>query len=102
MLKRQLETLLLATEAYFLNDLAQFPETLKVLCKKYIRFGGDFDAAGFSKALTKQGIYGVNADRLTELVKKVWKDVRLKPMDLPPMASIGRVLGEYMVWATRR
>ena len=92
----------MATEAYFLNDLAQFPETLKVLCKKYIWFGGDFVAAGFSKALTKQGIYGVNADRLTELVKKVWKDVRLKPMDLPPMASIGRVLGEYMVWATRR
>lgn len=83
----------MATEAYFLNDLAQFPEMLKVLCKKYIRFGGDFEAAGFSKALTKQGIYGVNADRMTELVKNVWKEVRLEPMDLPPMASIGRVYG---------
>lgn len=83
----------MATEAYFLNDLAQFPETLKVLCKKYIRLGGDFDAAGFSKALTKQGIYRVNADRMTELVKNVWKEVRLEPMDLPPMASIGRVYG---------
>jgi ankyrin repeat protein len=92
-LKRQLESLLLATEEYFLNDLARLPETLKVLCKKYIRLGGDFDAAGFSKALTKQGIYAVNADRLTELVKKVWKDVRLKPMDLPPMATIGQVYG---------
>jgi ankyrin repeat protein len=92
-LKRQLETVLLATEAYCLKDLAQFPDTLKVLCKKYIRFGGDFDAAGFSKALTKQGIYAVNADRMAELVKNVWKDVRLKPLDLPPMATIGRVYG---------
>ena len=92
-LKRQLESLLMATEEYFLNDLARLPETLKVLCKKYIRLGGDFDAAGFSKALTKQGIYAVNADRLTELVKKIWKDVRLKPMDLPPMATIGQVCG---------
>ncbi len=93
MLKRQLETLLLATEEYFLNDLARLPETLKVLCKKYIRLGGDFDAAGFSKALTKQGIYRVNADRMTELVKNVWKEVRLEPMDLPPMATIGQVYG---------
>jgi hypothetical protein len=98
-LKRQLESLLMATEAYFLNDLAQFPETLKALCKKYIKFGGDFDAAGFSKALTKQGIYGVNADRMTELVKNVWRELRLKPLDLPPMATIGRVydLGESQV-----
>jgi len=92
-LERQLESLLLAIEAYFFNDLARFPETLKVLCKKYIRLGGDFDAAGFTKALTKQGIYAVNADRLTELVKNAWKDVRLKPLDLPPMATIGQVYG---------
>jgi hypothetical protein len=90
-LKRQLETLLLATEEYFLKDLSKFPETLKRLCEKYIRFGGDFDAAGFTKALAKQGIYAVNADRLTELVKKVWKEVRLKPMDLPPVTTIGQV-----------
>jgi hypothetical protein len=90
-LRRQLETLLLATEEYFLKDLSKFPETLKRLCEKYIRFGGNFDAAGFTKALAKQGIYAVNADRLTELVKKVWKEIRLKPMDLPPMATIGQV-----------
>jgi hypothetical protein len=92
-LKRQLESLLMAAETYFLNDLVQFPETLKALCKKYIRFGGDFDTAGFSKALTKQGIYVVNANRMTELIKNVWKEVRLEPIDLPPMATIGRVYG---------
>ena len=90
-LKRQLETLLLATEEYFLKDLSKFPETLERLCKKYIGFGGDFNAAGFTKALAKQGIYAVNADRLTELVNKVWEEVRLKPMDLPPVTTIGQV-----------
>ena len=90
-LKRQLETLLLATEEYFLKDLSKFPETLERLCKKYIRFGGDFDAAGFTKALAKKGIYAVNADRLTELVNKVWEEIRLKPMDLPPVTTIGQV-----------
>lgn len=92
-LKRQPETLLLAIEAYFLKELAKFPETLKRLCEKYIRLGGDFDAAGFTKALTKQGIYAVNADHMTERVKNVWKDLRLKSLDLPPMAAIGRVCG---------
>ena len=51
---------------------------------------GRFDANGLNKALIKQGIYAVNADRITALISAAFEVVRRRPLDLPSMATVGR------------
>ena len=89
-LTRQLDALRLAAKEYFFNERANFSEVLTELCKKYIRIDGRFDATGFNKVLIKQGIYAVNADRLTALISAAFEVVRRRPLDLPSMATVGR------------
>jgi hypothetical protein len=89
-LTRQLDTLRLAAQEYFFDEQANFSEVFKKLCEKYIRIDGRFDATGFNKALIKQGIYAVNADRLTALVSAAFEVVRRRPLDLPSTATVGR------------
>jgi ankyrin repeat protein len=91
-LTRQLDTLRLAAQEYFFDEQANFSEVFKKLCEKYIRIDGRFDATGFNKALIKQGIYAVNADRLTALISAAFEVVRRRPLDLPSMATVGRGL----------
>ena len=87
---RQLDALRLAAKEYFVDEQANFSKVLTELCKKYIRIDGRFDATGFNKALIKQGIYAVNADRLTALVSTAFEVVRRRPLDLPSMTTVGR------------
>ena len=89
-LTRQLDALRLAAQEYFINEQANFSEVLTELCKKYIRMDGRFDANGLNKALIKQGIYAVNADRLTALISAAFEVVRRRPLDLPSMTTVGR------------
>lgn len=89
-LTRQLDTLRLAAEEYFFDEQANFSEVLTELCKKYIRIDGRFDATGFNKALIKQGIYVVNADRLTALISAAFEVVLRRPLDFPSTATVGR------------
>jgi hypothetical protein len=91
-LTRQLDALRLAAQEYFFDEQANFSEVFKKLCEKYIRIGGNFDDAGFNKALAKLGIYAVNADRLTALFSAAFEVVRRRPLDLPSMATVGRGL----------
>jgi hypothetical protein len=91
-LTRQLDALRLAAQEYFFDEQANFSEVFKKLCEKYIRIGGNFDDAGFNKALAKLGIYAVNADRLTTLISAAFEVVRRRPLDLPSMATVGRGL----------
>jgi ankyrin repeat protein len=89
---RQLDALRLAAQEYFLDEQASFSEVFKKLCEKYIRIGGNFDDAGFNKALAKLGIYAINADRMTTVIKQAWEIVRSEKFDLPPMPTIGLAL----------
>jgi ankyrin repeat protein len=89
-LTRQLDALRLAAEEYFFDEQANFSEVLTELCKKHIRIDGRFDATAFNKALIKQGIYAVNADRLTALVSAAFEVVLRRPLDLPSTATVGR------------
>ena len=91
-LTRQLDALRLAAHDYFVDEQANFSEVFKKLCEKYIRIGGNFDDAGFNKALAKLGIFAVNANRMTMVVKQAWEIVRSEKFDLPPMPNIGLAL----------
>ena len=91
-LTRQLDALRLAAQEYFFDEQANFSEVFKKLCEKYIRIGGNFDDTGFNKALVKQGIYAVNADRLTALISTAFEVVLRRPLDFPSMATVGRGL----------
>ena len=91
-LTRQLDALRLAAQEYFFDEQANFSEVFKKLCEKYIRIGGNFDDAGFNKALVKQGIYGVNANWMTTVIKQAWAQARQRPLDLPSMTTVGRGL----------
>ena len=75
-----------------LHFVLETAEVFKKLCEKYIRIGGNFDDAGFNKALAKLGIYAVNADRMTTVIKQAWEIVRSEKFDLPPMPNIGLAL----------
>jgi hypothetical protein len=91
-LTRQLDALRLAAQEYFFDEQANLSEVFKKLCEKYIRIGENFDDRGFNKALIKQGIYAVNADRLTALTSTAFEVVLRRPLDLPSMATVGRGL----------
>jgi hypothetical protein len=91
-LTRQLDALRLAAQEYFFDEQANFSEVFKRLCEKYIRIGGNFDDAGFNKALAKLGIYAINADRLTALISAAFEVVRRRSLDLPSMTTVGRGL----------
>ena len=91
-LTRQLDALRLAAQEYFFDEQANFSEVFKKLCEKYIRIGGNFDDTGFNKALVKLGIYAVNANRMTTVIKQAWEIVRSEKFDLPPMPTIGLAL----------
>jgi hypothetical protein len=91
-LTRQLDALRLAAQEYFFDEQANLSEVFKKLCEKYIRIGGNFDDRGFNKALIKQGIYAVNADRMTTVIKQAWEIVRSEKFDFPPMPTIGLAL----------
>ena len=91
-LTRQLDALRLAAHDYFVDEQANFSEVFKKLCEKYIRIGGNFDDAGFNKAFAKLGIFAVNANRMTTVIKQAWEIVRSEKFDLPPMPTIGLAL----------
>ena len=92
-LVQQVEALLMAAEAYLAEQFLNFPEVLTQLCKKYLKITGDFDAAGFSKALSKQGIYPINSNRLASVISQTWEDVCRRPLGLPSTetATIGQM-----------
>jgi hypothetical protein len=87
-------------ESLFIEPV-DFNSRLSKLYEKNITIRGVFDARGFSKSLSKHlGIYGVNADRLTELVSQATDTVRRQAIDLPPIASLDRAVsmsGQQMI-----
>ena len=91
-LTRQLDALRLVAREYSVNEHANFSEVFKKLSEKYIRIGGNFDDAGFNKALAKLGIHGVNANWMTTVIKQAWAQARQRPLDLPSMITVGRGL----------
>lgn len=89
-LANKLEGLTLALKEASVIEQGEFAARLAELCKKSINITGQFDAAGFSKALAKHmGIYGVNVDRLTKVASKALEAVATRPGDLPSVASLG-------------
>jgi ankyrin repeat protein len=92
-LLQKLDGMILAFKESLYIEPVDFNIRLTELCEKYITIRGVFNIQGFSKSLSKYlGIYGVNADRLAELVSQAIEPIRSQSMDLPPMASVDRAL----------
>ena len=92
-LLQKLDGMILAMTESLALESENFDKRFTELCKKYIDISGYFRSQRFARALEKLfGIYGVNADRLAALISHSMETVGRQPLDLPPVASVDRVL----------